>query len=856
MRAQLSITMAALITAAAATYRGAPVPVAQGAPRAIESMRAGKFPSDWFLRQRAWPQDDIDQAARLEAHAQARALHSIARGGAGGSWQPVGPTNVGGRIADVVCHPTDANIVYAGTASGGVYKSTDAGTSWIPTFDDESALSIGSVAIDPTSPDVVWVGTGEPNGGGGSVTYGGTGVFRSTNAGVAWESMGLAETRYIGRVLVDPADGNRVFVAALGSQWSPSPDRGVYRTTDAGASWQLVLASTESTGAVDLAIHPTNTQIVYAAMWERSRGPDFIDYGGTTSGIFRSTDGGDTWAELTAGLPSGDRGRIGITLCESQPQVLYAIYAESNPGAFAGVFKTTNGGNSWTQTNDGALSDVYASYGWWFGNIRVAPNDPNRVYAIGFDFYRTTNGGSSWSFAGGSMHVDHHGLDFASNGRLFEGNDGGMYTSLNGTTWTKLNGLAVSQFYAIAVNEQNPLQRYGGLQDNGTNRTLTGAPDDWVNILGGDGFRPLVDPVSPQWVYAEYQYGELHRSSNGGSTFTYIAGSLAGRKNWSMPVELNPSNPATLVAGTDRVYRTTNRGTTWTAISPDLTDGDGGINVVFGTITALAIAPTSPGTILAGTDDANVWITTNSGLGWSRVDATLPERWITRVAFDPDDAAIGYVTISGFKWDESQPHVFRTTNHGADWADISSNLPEAPVNDVIVDPSSSGTLYVGTDFGVFTTTDTGGSWQSLGTGLPNVVVADLTLHDPTRTLVAGTYGRSMWTFDLAGAVDASDLAIAPESVEAPMLRPIRPNPARDSFEVRWVQPRPARVALEVFDVAGRRIATLAEGDLPAGSHARSWDRRGANGARIAAGVVFVRLSGDGVATARKVVLVD
>lgn len=823
---------------------------------ALETPRPAEFPSEWFLLQRAWPQSDISPTSRLAADAAARALHSLARGADTGAWQPVGPTNIGGRIADLACHPTDANILYAGAASGGVFKSTDAGATWNPLFDDESSLSIGAVAIDPANPEIVWVGTGEPNGGGGSVTYGGTGVFRSTNGGATWDNVGLVETRYIGRIAMSVADPTRVFVAALGSQWSPGPDRGVYRTTNAGADWQRVLASTDSTGAIDLAVHPANANLVYAALWERSRGPTFLDYGGPTSGLFRSTDGGDSWTELTNGLPSGDRGRIGMTLCESQPSTLYAIYAESNPGAFDGLFKSTNGGDSWTQTNDGTLASLYSSYGWWFGNVRVSPTDPNRVYALGLDFYRTTNGGTSWNSVGGSMHVDHHALDFAANGRIFEGNDGGMYTSLNGTAWTKLSGMAVNQFYAIEVNEQAPTQRYGGLQDNGTQRTMTGGADDWGSILGGDGFRPLVDPTNAQWIFAEYQYGALHRSSNGGGSFSPIDGSLAGRRNWSMPVEFDPSNSLTLVAGTDRVFRTTNRGTSWTAISPDLTDGSGGGNVVFGTITTLAVAPTNASTILAGTDDANVWITTNGGTQWARVDATIPERWITRVAFDPSNAAIGYVTVSGFKWAETQPHVFRTTNFGAAWTDLSANLPEAPVNDLVVDPTAVSTLFVGTDFGVFRTTDTGGSWHSLGTGLPNVVVADLELHAPTRTLFAGTFGRSMWAFDLAQAVGASELALAPEDVGAPTLLPVRPNPARENVEFRWVMPRAASVTVDVFDVGGRRIVSLANGSFSAGSHSRAWNRRADDGSRIGAGVVFVRLVGDGASRTRKVTLAE
>jgi photosystem II stability/assembly factor-like uncharacterized protein len=363
-----------------------------------------------------------------------------------------------------------------------------------------------------------------------------------------------------------------------------------------------------------------------------------------------------------------------------------------------------------------------------------------------------------------------------------------------------------------------------------------------------------VDPVNPQYVYAEYQYGALHRSSNGGGSMEYIGSALAGRKNWSMPVELDPSNPARLVAGTDRVYRTTNRGTNWMALSTDLTDGSGGGNTTYGTITALAIAPTNPAAILAGTDDANVWITTNTGGTWTRIDAALPERWITRVAFDPGNDAIVYATVSGFRWDEPQPHVFRSTNHGAAWEDISGNLPEAPVNDLLVDGPGGQVLYAGTDFGVMRTTDAGASWHALGTGLPNVVVTDLELHQPTRTLVAGTYGRSMWTFDLEDETSAGEFASGSPSITAPTLAPVVPNPARERLEVRWALPRAASVSVEVVDVSGRRVALLAEGPAAPGAHAATWDRRAGGARRAAAGVYFVRLAGDGVVRTRKVVL--
>jgi photosystem II stability/assembly factor-like uncharacterized protein len=812
---------------------------------------AGKTPNEWFLRQRAWPHPDINQTARLEAWERAAELRS-AEQRSGPAWDPVGPRNIGGRVADVACHPTDSNIVYVGGAEGGILKTTNGGTTWTPTFDDESSLSVGSVAIDPNDPETIWVGTGEPNGGGGSVTYGGTGVFRSTNGGATWTNMGLPDSRYIGRVVVDPSNSDRVFVAVLGAMWSTNPERGVYRTTNGGSSWEQVHAINDSTGAVDLVVHPTDSNLVYAAMWERTRAPDNLNYGGDGSGIWRSTNGGDAWSELTNGLPGGASvGRIGISIAASSPNTLYAIYADASPGSFAGVFKTTDGGDSWAQTNDGNMGGVYATYGWWFGNIRVDPTNPNRVFVLGYDFFRTTNGGGSWHGASGSMHVDHHGQAFAPNGTIYEGNDGGMYRSTNGgTAWTKLGDLPLTQFYTVEVDHQFPDRRYGGTQDNGTNRTLTGGDNDWHNILGGDGFYCQVDPTNNAYVYAEWQYGNLNRSTNGGSSFMGATSGLSGRRNWSMPVMMDPSNPSTLYTGTQWVYRSTNRAAFWSAISPDLTDGPSGGNNTYATITTIAVAATDPDVIWAGTDDSNVWVTTNGGTNWTKVDAALPERWVTRVAVDPSDATISYVTISGFRWDDPLPHVFRSTNFGASWTDISSNLPEVPVNDIVLDPQSPQRLYVATDFGVFTSPGVGGPWSALGTGLPNVVVTDLELHDPTRSLVAGTYGRSMWTLELDQPTGVEDVVAA---VSAVRLRPVAPNPAPGGrAAIRFSLPRAAEASVRIYDVTGRLVRRLVDEPLAAGERTLQWDGRDDSGRLVADGVYLVRLVADGVSRTRKV----
>jgi hypothetical protein len=356
-------------------------------------------------------------------------------------------------------------------------------------------------------------------------------------------------------------------------------------------------------------------------------------------------------------------------------------------------------------------------------------------------------------------------------------------------------------------------------------------------------------------VYAEWQYGSLYRSTNGGSSFTSAQSGLSGRRNWCMPVIFDPASPATLYTGTDRVFRSTNRAASWTSISGDLTNGPGTGNATFGTITTLAVAPSNASVMWAGTDDANLWVTQNAGTQWTEVGSMLPQRWVTRVAVDPGAANVSYVTISGFRWDEPLPHVFRSTDFGGSWTDISSNLPEAPVNDIVVDPANSSRLWVATDFGVFESVNLGTSWAALGAGLPNVVVNDLRLHHPTRTLVAGTYGRSLWTYDVSAPTATGDLAGAVGS--AVTLRPVAPNPLAEGVAtIRFALPRSAPVSLRVVDVRGRAVATLAEGELPAGEHALSWDGRDARGARVAAGVYFVRLQADDVVRTRKVAVLD
>lgn len=730
---------------------------------------AKEKPNDWWYFQRAYGLGDINVEAYREAIDQALALRERAarRDGRDEAWALAGPTNIGGRITAFGIHPMYPNTIYAGAATGGVFKSVDGGVDWTPVFDENTSLPIGAIAVDPTDANVIYVGTGEANASGDS--YHGDGIYRTTDGGDSWSHLGLEKSYHIGRIAIDPQESDIIFVAATGKLFDTNPERGIYRSTNAGASWEQVLFLSDSTAGIDVVINPDDPSIVYAAMWERIRRPNERTVGGLTSGIHRSTDGGDSWALLGGGLPAPlpTVGRIGIDVARSDPDILYAIYAD-HPGYFDGVYRTNDGGDSWYRVNDGALSYIYSSYGWYFGNIRVDPTNPEVAYAMGLELFRTTNGGNSWYDISTWIHVDQHDLwiDPANPNRLIDGHDGGVDISTNaGGTWTKSLNMPITQYYAGTIDHLAPQRLYGGTQDNGTSRTMTGALDDWEVIYGGDGFYVIVDPTNSNIVYAEYQYGGLGKSTNCGNTFYSATDGISSsdRRNWMTPVVMDPTDHNTLYYGTYRVYRTTDAADWWTAISGDLTDGPGPGNLVYHTITTIAVSPSDQDVIYAGTDDANVAVTTNGGANWTDISAGLPERWVTRVAVDRENPAIAYAALSGYKQQSPLPHIWRTTNTGAGWSEITSNLPEAPVNDIVIDPADRTRLYAATDVGVFYTTNLGEEWQLLAPGMPLIVTDDLTIHGPERFIVCHTHGRSMYKLDLPEVL----VDITPDAAQVP-----------------------------------------------------------------------------------------
>ncbi len=800
---------------------------------AIQQMETEKEWMEWFYLQRALPLGYIPAEAVNRARAEAEALKRGAKTPSG-VWEPVGPINIGGRVTAIAVNPHNTNEIYIGTADGGVFKSEDGGATWVPVFDSMPSLSIGAIAIDPVD-TAIYVGTGEVNSSGDS--FNGTGLYVSHDHGITWEHLGLDSTAHIARIVFDPTDHNTIYVAAMGHLYTTDTTRGVYKSTDGGQTWQKVLFVDDTTGCIDLVINPQNPNILYAAMWSRIRTPENRRVSGSGSGIYRSTDGGATWEYLTIGLPTSNVGRIGITISQTDPNVLYAIFSD-HPGYFTGVYKTTYGGDTWSRTIDGNLSDIFSSYGWYFGQIRVDPTNPQVVYAMGLHIYKTTDGGNSWyQLTGWDVHVDHHDLWISPSNpdHLIDGNDGGVYISTNGgTSWSHVESLPITQFYDVAIDPNHPVRYYGGTQDNGTIRTMTGSVDDWEEILGGDGFLPAIDPRNSNNIFAEWQYGHLEKSTNGGWGFDYCLYGVNenDRRNWDTPYALTPSNPDIMYYGTYRVYKSTDFAGYWTPVSGDLTNGPGNGNLRYGTLTVIKVSPANPNYVYVGTDDGNVWISSDAGNSWQHVSDSLPNRYVTDIAAHPTDPMTFYVTFSGYSLDENTPYIFVTHDAGSTWTDVTDNLPHAPVNAVEVDPSHPNLVYVGTDMGVYYSTEGGGNWQPLGTGLPNSVVMDLALDDGSRTLIAGTHGRSMFRFDLRTLDIAEDEHGGTEANGFNLIAIAESKTIRISLQV----PRKEHVTVQLFSPVGRFISTVFDGTLDEGVHSFDYNAR-----RLPGGAYFIRV---------------
>ena len=818
-------------------------------------------PSEWHWMRRTAPvfqadaeyyRQQIEVAKQMRRQAPARTLEAV---------QFAGPTNIGGRISDIEFNPKDPNIVYAAAATGGLFKSTDMGTTWFPILDDAANLNGGDIGIDPVHPDTIYFGTGEPNG--GHNNFPGGGIYKSLDGGTNWQFVGLQNTASIGRIVIDPSNTQRVFVAAVGSYFATNPERGLYRSEDGGQTWSQSLFISDSTGAIDVVMDPVNPNRLMVAMWERVRRPNSSHLYGPSSGLYRSSDSGTSWEYLgpTNGLPdptATNIGRIGLAIAETNPDLIYAVYTDGS--SYEGLFRTTDFGTSWVNADpDFEISNGVSSFSWYFGQVRIHPTNPDIVYVLDVAFMRSTNAGSTWPLIygyGGSppnFHVDHHALAFnpANPDYLIEGNDGGINISTDaGVSWTKVAELPVTQFYEIGLDATNPQRLYGGTQDNGTMRTLTGALNDWDRIYGGDGFYVIVDPTNPNVIYAESQYGNLGKSVDGGNNWGGATSGIFGSTNWSTPVVMDPNNNQVLYYGAEQVFRSTNGAVSWTAVSPDLTPIPA---PRLNTITTIGVAPTNSNVIWAGTDASNVWVSTDYGVNWTDVSASLPERWVTRVIPDPNNENIAYVTFSGIKWKDPQPHVFRTSDLGQTWTDISSNLPDAPVNAFAVDPLRPNLLFVGTDLGAYFSTNTGASWQYLSSNLPMVSVYDMKIHETAYYLAIGTHARSMYKFDLNLITDIEEADIT-RAINTFQLKQNYPNPFNPTTTISFELPENREVSLQIYNLLGEEVKTLLSASLLAGSHHIEWNGTDNFGRRVASGTYIYRLQAGNFSKSRQMIL--
>lgn len=789
-----------------------------------------------MYNQRAYPNNVINKKAISQAIQQTREAKSQ-KGTNLGSWELKGPINIGGRVTDIAISPDNDNHFYISTAVGGVFKTTDKGLNWTPIFDNIGRPSIGNIEIAPNDSQRIYIGTGEANGSATSGANFGDGMYRSDDAGATWSHIGLEDSQYIGRIVVDPNDKDRVFAAAAGVLYGKNEERGLYRTYDGGANWDKVLYISDSTAVIDVAMNPVNANILFAATWERIRYPWQRSYGGVTSGVHRSIDGGDTWLKLTNGLPISDTetGRIGLAISESNPSTIYASYTTNAiTNVFEGLYKSTDNGDSWTEITGGNISDVNASFGWYFGNVRVHPNDPNEVYVLGQQLYRTTNGGFSW-LGEYSMHVDHHSMEYSRNNTDFilAGNDGGVYLSENGgTNWNHFNNLPITQFYNIEVDEQNPDRLYGGTQDNNTQRTTTGSNNDWHSILGGDGFQVNVDKNNSNNVYAEYQWGNLFRSTDGGNSMDWAIDGINSddRNNWNTPVEISPFNTDVLYYGSNKLYQSTNKAVSWNVISDDLTSGlHPSGSTAYGTLTCIAPSYNNLDVVYTGSDDGNVSVTFDAGNNWQSIDDDLPNRFVSQIVIHPNDDQVAYITFSGYRSVDYTPYIYKTVDAGANWTDITGNLPSVPVNDIIIS-TSDNRLYIATDTSVWFSVDDGTSWDIVGDNLPIGIVSDIKIHQPTNTLYAGTFGRSMFSIDLNTIVSTSEKEYLESAIK------VYPNPIQNDFTIALNLENTEQASIILTDIQGKVVTQLYDGKILAGEQIIPLQIQD-----IKAGIYFIRI---------------
>ncbi len=717
-------------------------------------------------------------------------------------WRSIGPANMGGRTADVEGVPGNPNIVYAATASGGLWRTDNGGMKWRPIFERENTISIGDIALEPSNPDVIWVGTGESNVR-NSVSFG-DGVYKSTDGGKSWQHLGLKDTERISRICINPRNPDTVYVGALGHAFGPNEERGVFMTTDGGKTWTKTLYVDAQHGVSDLDIDPSNPNILYAAMWSFERKPWTHRSGSEKGGVFKSIDGGRTWNKLTNGLPKL-AGRIGVKIAPSNPNIVYTI-TESKDGT---LYRSDDRGETFKQVSKQAN---IVSRGFYYTDLRVDPTNENRVYAVASTLFVSIDGGRTFRSITGRTHIDYHALwiDPQNPRRMWQGQDGGVAVSYDqGETWEYVNNIPLGQFYQIHADNRQPFYYVmGGLQDNGTwtgpSRTREPAGilnDDWRMISFGDGFYVLNHADDPELYISEAQGGSIVRTDFRTREQQLVSPDPRGtdgpasegkyRFNWNSPIIPSPHDKNTIYFGGNVVFKSTDFGKMWTPVSSDLTTSDRGKQGEAGgpvaientgaeyhtTIISLAESPLRAGVLWAGTDDGNLQMTTDGGKTWTNltpnVAGLLPNSPVSHVEPSRVDAQTAYASFDRHMLDDFRPYIFKTTDGGKTWQNVTGDLPaKAHVWIVREDPKNTNLLYAGTELGLFVSYTSGNNWARLNMkNLPHVAVHDIIVHPRENDLILGTHGRSIWIFDDATPIQQMNAAVASSDAHLFDVRP-------------------------------------------------------------------------------------
>jgi photosystem II stability/assembly factor-like uncharacterized protein len=770
----------------------------------------------------------------------------------------IGPANMGGRTVDFAVPVANTSIVYAAVGPSGLWKSMNNGVTWEPSFVNEGSVSVGAVAVSQSAPDIVWVGSGEATAR-NSVGIG-DGVYKSEDAGRTWKNMGLSETRFIARIVIDPTDPDIVFVAAQGHLWGPNEERGVYKTTDGGKTWKKVLYINKDTGCCDLAMDPSNPKILYAGMWDYRRQPYYFRSGGEGSGLYKTADGGEVWTKLTAGLPSGVTGRIGVSVCQAKPNVVYTLI-ENNDG---GLFRSEDKGETWVRACDKRTYDQINFRPFYYSRLTADPANDLVVYVYSGTSYVSRDAGKTFQTISRGTHPDHHAVwvNPLNSNHLIDGNDGGIDISYDGgRNWYSVASQAWAEVYNIGLDMRDPYYVNVGLQDNGNWEGPSNSRDrmgilnlHWFPTGGGDGFYAQIDPEDWSILYRNLQMGsiERHNLKTGDSQSIKPQAPLGEepyRFNWNSPIYISPHNHNVVYFGGNYLFKTTDRGLSWTKLGPDLTTNDPKKKIDSGgpitrdntgaeihcTILSISESPLKEGTIWIGTDDGLVQVTRDGGKSWENVTKNIqglgPEdNWVTRVEASHFAEGAAYISVSRHQADDYKPYIFKTDDFGKTWTSLVSNLPAVGYIHVIrEDLENPNLLFAGSEFGLFFSFDGGKKWIPYKWDFPTIAVRDIQIHPRERDLIVGTHGRGVWIMDDIRPLEK----LTPEVLKADAaLFDIRPttmysyktssdnysgvdyageNPPFGAYINYYLNPtaaKDAKVSLTILDKSGKEISAL------------------------------------------------